>query len=163
MHDCTGYTMRNPFWDFSLATYRLDGVATSCLVLQDRFGLDINLLLYAAWLAGMDQCLTPVHLAAVEEDIIDWRDRVIKPLRTLRRQWSDYPGAREMCSDLQDLELRAEQQQQDRMYACFQQAGDLPRAPRPLPENLWQVAQGGCPRGRAWEPFIAELVTQVPQ
>ncbi len=82
--------MSNPFWDYSLATYSLDGVASTCLALQDTIGLDVNLLLYAAWLARMDQRLSGEHLAGVEAEIVDWRERVIKPLRALRRQLQDY-------------------------------------------------------------------------
>jgi uncharacterized protein (TIGR02444 family) len=161
--DRSGYTMSNPFWDFSLATYQLEGLATRCLALQDDYGLDVNLLLYAAWLAGMDQRLSAGHLAAVEEAIADWRDTVIKPIRELRRLWHDYPEATGLYNAIKALELRAEQQQQDRMFACFQQAGDLPRAPRPLRENLRQVAHAGCAGGPGWEPFIDDLVTRFPQ
>ena len=33
------------FWDFSVGTYRRPGVADACLSLQDRYGLDVNVLL----------------------------------------------------------------------------------------------------------------------
>jgi hypothetical protein len=35
----------NPFWDFSLALYAKEGVADACLLLQDKLGYDVNLLL----------------------------------------------------------------------------------------------------------------------
>ncbi len=154
--------MSNPFWDYSLAAYALDGVATSCLTLQDSYGLDVNLLLYAAWLAGMDQRLIDQHLAGVEAAIVVWRDTVIKPMRTLHRQLQDYPPASGVLDEIKVLELRAEQLQQDMMYAYFQQADDLPRTPRPLQDNLWRVAHFVCPGDPAWEPFIDRLVTLFP-
>ncbi len=158
----TGYTMSNPFWDYSLATYRLDGVAATCLELQDTCGLDVNLLLYGAWLASMGQRLSDEHLAAVEVEIVDWREQVIKPLRALRRQLQGYHPAQGMRDEIKTLELRAEQQQQDMMLACFQRTGGLPRAPLPLRENLVRVAQLAHPKDTGWELTIDRLVTLFP-
>jgi uncharacterized protein (TIGR02444 family) len=154
--------MSNAFWDFSLAVYQLDGVATSCLTLQDSFGLDVNLLLYAVWLARQDLRLGAAHVTGMEAVIADWRDQVIKPLRALRRQLQGYPGAAGMCDAIKDLELQAEHQQQDLMYAFFQRNDDLPSTPRPLRENLVQVAQFTCPGGVGWEPSVERLVRQLP-
>lgn len=158
----SGYTMSNPFWDYSLATYRRDGVAATCLELQDSFGLDMNLLLYAAWLASMDQRLSDRHLAAVEAEIVDWRDQVVAPLRALRRQLQGYHPAQGIRDGIKALELRAEQQQQDMMLACFQRTAGLSRGPRPLRENLVQVAQFASPKGAGWELTLDRLVTLFP-
>jgi len=154
--------MSNPFWDYSLATYGLDEVANNCLVLQDSFGLDVNLLLYAAWLANMDTRLDGEHLAAVEAEIADWRDQVVKPLRALRRRLPHHARAAYVREEIKGLELRVEQQQQDLMFACFQQSGDLPRSPRPLRANLVLVAQFASPQDAGWELPIDRLVTQFP-
>jgi len=154
--------MSNPFWDYSLATYSLDGVASTCLALQDTIGLDVNLLLYAAWLARMDQRLSGEHLASLEAEIVDWRERVIKPLRALCRQLQDYSRASGVREEIKALELRAEKQQQDQMFAFFQKTGELPQAPRPLRENLVLVAQFTCPQSAGWELTIDHLVTQFP-
>jgi uncharacterized protein (TIGR02444 family) len=40
--------MANAFWDFSLKVYAAAGVADECILLQDRFGIDVNLLLFCA-------------------------------------------------------------------------------------------------------------------
>jgi uncharacterized protein (TIGR02444 family) len=50
--------MSNEFWEFSLATYKTDGVAEAALAVQDQMGLDINLILYASWLASQGLKLT---------------------------------------------------------------------------------------------------------
>jgi len=154
--------MGNPFWDYSLAVYTLDGVAISCLTLQDSFGLDVNLLLYAAWLAHRDCRLDDAHVAGVEAVVADWRDHVIKPLRALRQQVHDYPQAMGLCDEIKRLELSAERQQQDMMYAFFRRNDDLPTTPRPLRENLVQVARFNGPGGVAWEPSVECLVRQLP-
>jgi len=154
--------MSNPFWDYSFATYKLDGVATSCLALQDTFGLDVNLLLYAAWLARLDQRLSEEHLAAMEAVIFDWRDQVIKPLRALRQQLQGYPRAASVRDEIKTLELRAEQQQQDMMFAFFQQTAGLPKTPRPLRENLVLVARFANSETAGWVTALELLGTLIP-
>ena len=124
--------------------------------------MDVNLLLYAAWLAHMDQRLSTEHLARVDAEIIDWREGVIKPLRALRRQLHENLMASGVRDEIAALELRAEQQQQDLMFAFFQRTGDLPQAPRPLRENLVLVAQFAYPQDGVWELAIEGLVTQFP-
>jgi uncharacterized protein (TIGR02444 family) len=156
------YIMGNPFWDYSLAAYALDGVAVSCLTLQDSFGFDVNLLLYAAWLAHRDCRLDAAHVAGVEAVIADWRDHVITPLRTLRQQLQDYPQAVGVRDEIKKLELNAERQQQDMMYAFYRRHDHLPSTPRPLRENLVQVAQFTCPGGVEWEPSVETLVRRLP-
>jgi hypothetical protein len=47
--------MNNPFWEYSLSHYVREGVADACLALQDGHGLDVNMLLYGAWLGSMGQ------------------------------------------------------------------------------------------------------------
>ncbi len=154
--------MSNPFWDYSLAVYALDEVASTCLTLQDTFGLDVNLLLYAAWMARMDQPLSAEHVAGVETVVVDWRDQVVKPLRDLRRQLQAYPPAAGVCNEIKTLELRAEQQQQDMMFIYFQHTLGSPRTLQPLRQNLVLVAQFACPEEAGWEPFIERLVTLFP-
>ena len=41
-----------PLWDFSLEVYGRPKVAETCLRLQDEFGVDVPVLLFAAWLAA---------------------------------------------------------------------------------------------------------------
>lgn len=151
--------MSNPLWDYSLATYRLEEVAQSCLALQDNFGMDVNLLLYAAWLAHMERCLSGVHLTGLDALIADWRDDMVKPLRVLRRQLQGLPLSEDSRSKVKVLELSAEQQQQDMMYAFYQRAAPLPRSPRPLPENLAIVARFSSQEHEGWADPIGRLGT----
>ena len=47
----------NPIWDYSVATYSLQGVAPACLALQETFGLDVNLLLEEnCWRSASSVC-----------------------------------------------------------------------------------------------------------
>ena len=130
----------NPIWDYSVATYGLEGVAPACLALQETFGLDVNLLLYAAWLAQREQRLSHQHLVDVETLIGDWREDMIKPLRALRQQWRQMSDATVLRDEIKSLELRAEQQQHDMMYAHYQRSAGLSWAADPLRQNLALVA-----------------------
>ncbi|MEZ5573447.1 MAG: TIGR02444 family protein [Halioglobus sp.] len=154
--------MDNPFWDYSLRTYACDAVAPACISLQDEHGLDVNLLLYGAWLAHTGRRLTIEHLIAAEEVVADWRTNVIAPLRTLRRRMGAHPSAASVAVDLQTLELRAERHQQDMLYTLSQQGPALPPAVRPLSDNLALVARFNCSNNDGWTAAIGQLVAQIP-
>ena len=42
----------SPFWQFSLRFYRMPQVADACIELQERAGVDVNLLLFLLWQAS---------------------------------------------------------------------------------------------------------------
>lgn len=116
-------TTKNPFWDFSVSAYRVDGVAEACLRLQDRHGVDVNLFFYFCWLGGMrDSAMESAEVTAVLEATAGWRDQVVRPLREVRRYMkSGYPGmdvaaVESLRTEVKRIELRCERQQQDFLY-----------------------------------------------
>lgn len=154
--------MRNPLWEFSLATYRHGEVAATCLALQDSFDADVNLLLYAAWLAQLNWQLSERHLAELNAVVTDWRDGVVKPLRALRRQLHAISAAAGVYEELKTIELRAEQQQQEMMYAHYQASVGFARVDQPLLANLTQVALLASPQDRGWVTEIGRLASLIP-
>jgi uncharacterized protein (TIGR02444 family) len=75
-----------PFWKFSLAVYAADGVADECLDLQERLGLDVNLLLFAAFTGAIEGiCLEPDDVAAAAALVESWHSDVVRALRGVRR------------------------------------------------------------------------------
>jgi uncharacterized protein (TIGR02444 family) len=154
--------MSNPFWEYSLVTYQVDEVAKTCLSLQDLFGMDVNQLLYAAWLASNNQCLNVSHLAELDALVAEWRDSVVRPLRALRRQLRDWAAATAVHDELKALELQAEHEQQDMMYAFYQGAPVLVGADRPLRANLVEVALLAPAARGEWEKAIERLSAAVP-
>ena len=78
--------MTNPFWDFSLASYSRDGVPESCLALQDDLNLDVNVLLYGAWLASQDKRLSDGTPGCAGGRNYALEGTGSGPLRALRRQ-----------------------------------------------------------------------------
>ena len=72
-------------WAFSLRVYGRPGVEDTCLVLQDRHGLDVDLILLACWLGARGVPLDPARVADLERVVVRWRDDVVRPLRHVRR------------------------------------------------------------------------------
>jgi uncharacterized protein (TIGR02444 family) len=114
----------NPFWDFSLALWGREGVAPACLALQERRGLDVNLLLYCCWAGGRGRALADTDIAALIEAVGPWRARVVLPLREVRHRLKDPQlapegPAQELRERVKALELEAERIQQDLMLAAL--------------------------------------------
>jgi uncharacterized protein (TIGR02444 family) len=112
----------NAFWRFSLAVYASDGVAQECLALQDAFELDVNLLLFCAWMGSRTIVLTPSHLEAAGLAVEIWHAGVVRPLRGVRQQIKalardEFEAFR---SQVKSLELEAEQIEQAMLFAHAQ-------------------------------------------
>lgn len=149
--------MENPFWDYSLAHYSRNGVDGICLQLQDQCNLDVNLLLYGAWMASNGRVLTVEHLEATVAAMAQWRGEVVQPLRALRRRLKSVSGAQEVFDQIGQLELQAERQQQALAYACYE-AAVLPQdVGAPLSANLHLVAAQTGSSEHLWRPLIDQL------
>jgi uncharacterized protein (TIGR02444 family) len=148
--------MDNPFWDYACAVYANESVARCCLQLQDDYGVDVNLLLYGAWLGQQDLALTGAHLRLAEAQVAPWRDEVVRPLRRLRRALGE-PGRRGTAyTDVKALELVAERQQQDILYACF--GRDVPPVcDGCLLDNLCAVVQVFDGNRASWNDQVVHL------
>ena len=125
--------MNNPLWTFSVYRYQQPGVAEACLEAQDYCGADVNLLFYAAWLASQQQALTLAQWPQLAALVAPWRQRVVEPLRTLRRDWRDLPGAQSLRRELQALELAAEESQQASIWAWHERSAQL------APATEWEA------------------------
>ena len=108
-------------WPFSLAVYQDDAVQKECLDLQDRHGIDINMLLFCAFVGA-------VHGAIISErDVRDalsligaWNANVVRVLRQVRRELKLFAAdpspvqvaAGELRMSVKAAELGAEQIEQ---------------------------------------------------
>jgi uncharacterized protein (TIGR02444 family) len=97
-------------WDWTLEAYAQAGVPEACLRLQDEFGQNTSLLLWAVWAEAAD----PQLLARAADTARRWEALALQPLRAVRRALkpafegvADRPreGLRE---DVKAAELRAE-------------------------------------------------------
>ena len=77
MQDDSGAVTR-----FALALYRSSNVSPACLTLQDRLDVDVNLVLYAAFVGAVRaQVLTEAHLNSARGVVDEWHREVVRPLR----------------------------------------------------------------------------------
>lgn len=114
------------FWDFSLAVYGRAGVAPACLALQERHGLDVNLLLFCGWCGSRGRGLDAAEIAALDARLAEWRREVVQPLRGVRRWMKTreaVPGkeARALRGEVKRLELEAERIEQELLFAAAEE------------------------------------------
>ena len=156
------------FWRFSLGVYGRPGVAAACLALQDRDGLDVNLLLFAAWMGherGLRLGAAGVQAAA--GTVAAWQAEVVAPLRALRRRLKEGPppapdaatGA--MREHLKAVELEADRVEQNTLqrFAATIPAELAPAGPALAAENMRAVAglarSGTDARAATWGEISA--------
>lgn len=151
----------NPFWRFSLRTYRLPGVEAAFLALQDEAGTDTNLLLWCCWQAGERRALDRRTLRRAMAAVARWQSDVILPLRrarrSIRRAPQGLPGgwAGELRQRIGAVELDMEYAEQ---RALFEIAQSLPRRTRAIaPRDAAQASiarylglLGAAPAPTAW-------------
>jgi uncharacterized protein (TIGR02444 family) len=105
-----GSMERPRLWDFSLSLYGQDGVSQACLSLQNESGVDVPVLLYAAWLGQFSIGLSPSDTAKIARSVAPWRQEVILPLRNLRTRLKSgpRPGPSERTETLRNAVKAAE-------------------------------------------------------
>src|SRR5262249_8180396 len=80
------------FWQFSVGVYARAGVAESCLLLQDGFGLDVNLMLCCCGIGHTRGGVKTADLERALEFSRQWREHVVQPLRNVRRWLKNAPA-----------------------------------------------------------------------
>jgi uncharacterized protein (TIGR02444 family) len=103
-------------WRFAVAFYERPGVAPACLDLQDRFGRDVTLLLYACWVGSDGRGrLSLADLVRAQAAAEPWRGAVVAPLRAVRRFVKEALDATELHNAVTAAELAAEHVALDRL------------------------------------------------
>jgi uncharacterized protein (TIGR02444 family) len=119
--DARHETEEDALWRFSLEFYAIPGIARALITLQDRDGLDVNLILFALWLGLSGYGLLDRDaLAAADRAVCAIRTEVVEPLRTLRRRLKGNPdtSVQNLREGIKELELAAERVVQSRL-ACL--------------------------------------------
>lgn len=76
----------HPFWDYSLRVYGGKGVPAACLALQDRFEIDVNVMLFCGWIGHSGRgVMTAAELTTVLDAVSEWNERIVRGLRAVRQ------------------------------------------------------------------------------
>ena len=97
------------FWNYSKKIY--EPLTATFLFLQDRFGLDVNLLLLCFWLGKHRWFLTDREFFVLIQKVMPCRDHLIGPLRQARRfakKNDDIPNSENLAPKILLIELEAE-------------------------------------------------------
>jgi uncharacterized protein (TIGR02444 family) len=109
------------FWKFSLDFYARPGVSAALIELQDRAGLDVNLILFALWhgLSGRGR-LDDERLAVADQATHAIQTEIVMPLRALRRRFRTDPDVdiQRLREAIKGIELDAEEIAQARLAGC---------------------------------------------
>jgi uncharacterized protein (TIGR02444 family) len=116
--------MESPLWRFSLAVYRGAGVQEECLDVQERFGLDVNLLMLCGYAGAVEGAvLSTSDVADALEASGAWHAQVVRTLRQVRRtlkpmvEQGPFPNVVEaLRTKVKNAELEAEQIEQAMMW-----------------------------------------------
>jgi uncharacterized protein (TIGR02444 family) len=132
--------MDSAFWHFSQSIYAAAGVREECLQLQDKFGIDINLLLFSAFVGAVHGALLPTEeLSNASAAVAQWQGSVVSSLRTIRRALKKtelpHPAVAlpvdSLRKSVKSVELEAERIEQIALEAwCQSRVGSWPRAER---------------------------------
>jgi uncharacterized protein (TIGR02444 family) len=109
-------------WEFASTRYECTGVAELCLELQDELDADINMLLAGAWLGAHDCRWQASDVTDLVAACAQWRALCLLPLRRIRRDLKNLPGAEGWYQRLKTLELEAERQQLHRIEETLRPA-----------------------------------------
>ena len=152
-------------WRFSLAFYAMPQVAESLIALQDRDGLDVNMMLFALWLGASGRGRASGDaIAAAERAIGTIGSEIIGPLRALRRRLTHDPApdVQRLREGVKALELAAEELVQTRLARVAGPAGEnISRAARLAAALANFAVCVGPERARAAEAAIIREALEV--
>ena len=140
-----GLQLEGPQWAFALSFYGRPGVAEALLLLQDRVGADVCLVLFTLFIARTHRALVDgPDLAVLDAAIADWRREVIWPLRSLRRRLRSGPcpapaaATQALLQRIKAAEIDAEQIE---LAVLAQQFYGRPRAANPTGVDVTAILE----------------------
>lgn len=124
----------NGLWDFANELYQHQQIKSLCLELQDKFEVDVCLLLTLVWLAAQHKTVDKQSIAELLHIVDDWQQHITLPLRSLRKAIAGFPE-NDNCADsdliyqqLKRVELDAERLALQRLEQAIMTRGWLQAA-----------------------------------
>ena len=156
-----------PLWQFAEAVYGHAEVSQACLFLQDRCGVDVNVLLFALWLAAERKIQIDVAvIREVDATVRQWRQEIVQPLRAIRRRLKTGPSpapdaaTEALRARLIDVEIELE-----RIELSVLEGFDLMNLPqaadKPTAQNALSVV--ACYGGNAADTQVEEAADSSPK
>lgn len=106
-------------WDFSWALYQKGVSRCACLSLQNRHGLDVNVILFCCWCAFRKELIGKSEMENVLRETDEWQRTVVAPLREIRQNLKHFSQSDKHQNLLRDrvklLELEAERVEQRKL------------------------------------------------
>lgn len=115
--------------DYAGWLYGQPGMQELLLALQDDAGQDVLLLLTACWLGQRQKKAAPELWASLHASQAPWREKVIQPLRRVRRHLAGDPDTGVLYEQIKACELNAEWHQLamlERLCAAVADSTDTP-------------------------------------
>lgn len=102
-------------WEFSLGLYRQPGVAPMCLMLQDQWDADVNIMLWLRWLETEGMPINATRIRLAETHINGWQKDAVLPLRELRRRIKQRYGIADQAVEAARQAVKAAELQSERV------------------------------------------------
>ncbi|RYY73732.1 MAG: TIGR02444 family protein [Gammaproteobacteria bacterium] len=134
-------------WNFALGFYARQGVAETCLLLQDQHNANVCLLIGLHWLDTQRRTLAPEDWSDLVERTGHWTREIIEPLRKLRRT---------LKQELDDFEM---DDLQDQIRQTIKQAELL--AEKKLLEEIERWSLKILPSHQAFEPNLEKYLVNL--
>ncbi len=161
------------FWDFSLRIYQAAEVAMTCLSLQNKHHLDVNLVLFCLWY-GTDYGPMPAPLLErAYKHSASWKENVVQPLRNTR-SWMKSNASGEFAEGaefetlrqrIKTVELDAEKIQQQALESIVHAApylGTIDEREKAVIDNLMLLlAMHETPASPELKKLLAILVSHA--
>ena len=119
------------FWDWSLEVYDREGLSEKLIDLQDRFALDVNVILWCCWAGDAGFGVLPELSIRKAVDLSrHWGKDVVGPLRSARRALKTPPrqinndAAQALREQVQAVELESERLQQAMLSQLAEDGGN---------------------------------------
>lgn len=119
-----------PMWNFAVAVYGRDGVEAECLDVQERLGVDVNVLLFAAYAGAIEGvALGNDDLKTAAAEVKNWHRDVVRALRHARRALKSWSAGEDAVAldagavrnQVKEIELRAEKIEQFMLWTWLRE------------------------------------------
>lgn len=110
------------FWKYAVDFYGRPGVTNTCLTLQDKLGLNVNLLLLLCWCEQNNKQLSGEQIDSLIRCVERWHRDYTQPLRQIRRKLALDDGASvDAKTAIFDAEMALEKVEQRLLLTTFNQ------------------------------------------